>query len=72
MNRRLEENISCQLSPLGGNSICLIFNSVENRDFFLGNAESIAGDFFEDFYCWDKNKIEHEVAISVLIDDVPL
>lgn len=44
MNRLLEENISCQLSPMRENSMCMIFNSVENKDFFIGKADAIAGE----------------------------
>lgn len=68
----VEENIACQLSPMGGNSFCLMFNLIEDRDLFVGKTETIAGDFLEDFYCWDKNDIEHEVVICVLIEDIPL
>lgn len=57
---------------MSGNSVCIMFDKIEYRDLFLEKAEEITKEALDNFFCWDMEKSHQEVAVWVLLEDVPL
>ncbi|XVF85982.1 hypothetical protein PTKIN_Ptkin17bG0160800 [Pterospermum kingtungense] len=64
--------IKCQVSPMGGASCCLIFESSNDMNSFLDRDQVVAIPFLDEFHVWDRSLVQRKVDVWVILDEVPL
>ncbi|XVE66605.1 hypothetical protein DITRI_Ditri08aG0091900 [Diplodiscus trichospermus] len=67
-----ETGFSCNVCRLGGISVILKFDSMEDRNSFLNGESGTKEKYFEEMQPWSDNSIHREYAIWVQLEEVPL
>lgn len=57
---------------MSGNFICIIFDEIGYKDFFLEKAEECTKEILDDYFLWDMEKKNKELAVLVLLEVIPL
>ncbi|XVF88724.1 hypothetical protein PTKIN_Ptkin19aG0073700 [Pterospermum kingtungense] len=68
----LDNGYSCQVCPLGGFSLCIIFNSLEDRLSFLDKSGVIASPLLDDIGLWNDSWRQRKSNVWVILKGVPL
>ncbi|XVF83514.1 hypothetical protein PTKIN_Ptkin16aG0494700 [Pterospermum kingtungense] len=68
----LDNGYSCQVCPLGGFSLCIIFNSLEDRLSFMDKSGVIASPSLDDFGLWNDSWGQRKSNVWVILEEVPL
>lgn len=63
MRALAEECISCRISPRGGVSICIMFESSDKLNKFIDKVDFFIDRYIEEFHRWQEDDEIQEVVI---------